>query len=75
MVGGGGTPHHYSICLLSMSNKCPPPPIIKRINMPNKEAKNRKRQRRKLNETLSRQGRTSIQYQKYLKKIRKKTDV
>ncbi len=43
--------------------------------MPNKEAKNRKRQRRKLNETLSRQGRTSIQYQKYLKKIRKKTDV
>jgi|TARA_R110000824_G_scaffold10249_3_gene45376 hypothetical protein len=43
--------------------------------MPNKKAKSKKQKRRKLNETFSRQGRTSIQYKKYLKKIRKKSDV
>ena len=36
--------------------------------MPNKKAKNNKRKKRILNETLSRQGRTSKQYKKYLKK-------
>ena len=38
-----------------------------------KKVKSKKK--RKLNETFSRQGRTSIQYKKYLKKIRKKSDV
>jgi hypothetical protein len=40
--------------------------------MPNKKAKIKKQKRRKLNETLSRQGRTKIQYAKYLKKQKAK---
>jgi len=43
--------------------------------MPNKKAKLRKQKRRKLNETLSRQGRTSIQYKKYMKKLEGKINV
>ena len=43
--------------------------------MPNSKAKIRKQKKRKLNETLSRQGRTSIQYKKYLNKIKGKINV
>jgi|TARA_R100001129_G_scaffold119601_2_gene82969 hypothetical protein len=43
--------------------------------MPNKKAKIKKQKKRKLNETLSRQGRTSIQYKKYLKKLKGKKNV
>ena len=43
--------------------------------MPNSKAKIRKQKKRKLNETLSRQGRTSIQYKKRIKKIKGKTNV
>ena len=45
------------------------------INMPNKKAKIKKQKRRKLNETLNRKGRTSIQYRKYLKKLKDKVNV
>lgn len=36
--------------------------------MPNKKAKERKRKKRLLNQRLSREGRTSVQYKKTLKR-------
>ena len=39
--------------------------------MPNKKAKDRKRFKRKLNEKWNREGRTSVQHKKYLKKQNK----
>ena len=43
--------------------------------MPNRNAKTRKQNKRKLNETFKKVGRTSIQYGKYLKKIKVKNNV
>ena len=36
--------------------------------MPNSKAKDRKRKRRKLNERWKREGRTAVQYKKWLEK-------
>ena len=43
--------------------------------MPNRDAKTRKQNKRKLNGTFQKVGRTSIQYKKYLKKQREKKNV
>lgn len=43
--------------------------------MPNSKAKTRKQKKRKINETLNKVGRTSIQYRKYLKKLKDKKNV
>lgn len=66
----GETPHRCSVGLFLIEINLHPHRLLKEKHMPNKKAKSRKQKRKKINETLSRQGRTSIQYKKYLIKTR-----